>query len=726
MKKNKKNFTSEIVEGVIEAHRDGYAFVIRTDGGDDVYISAHNMQGVMHRDQVKVKVIGSDHRGRLEGQVTEIISRTAKILVGRLVQEHGVWLVVPEDKHYQQDIIVPKSAVADAKAGQVVTVELTEKPALYTQPLGRVIEVLGNIDDPGMEIEIAVRKFNIPHVFSDATLHEVSSIPAQVTAADKQGRIDLTDVPFVSIDGEDARDFDDAVYCEATQVEGCPGFRLLVAIADVSHYVRPESALDADAYERATSVYFPRRVIPMLPEKLSNGICSLNPDVERLTLVCDMLITAQGDIYAFQFYPAVIKSHARLTYTEVAAIILNPQGEEAQLKPDCVDDLLSLYAVFQTLFLKRDQRGALDLDTTETRIVCDDAGHVERIEAYERNDAHRLIEEAMLAANVCAAHFVVENKCKSLFRIHEGPTPEKVEALQSYLRSLGLNVVLSDNLAPKELQHILVLTKGREDTAQIHMMLLRSMRQAVYAPENVGHFGLAYDAYAHFTSPIRRYPDLLLHRVIHGVLGHEKYVLDDRSKVSNLNMLGAKRKEDDKEKNRLKQTVSKDMQVWQVAGEHCSANERRADEASRDVLAWLKCVYMRKHLGETFAGTVTSVTSFGLFVQLDDLYVEGLVHVSELEGDYYQFDEVCHELVGEHTGIRYTIGSPLCVLVSRVDLDSRQMDFRPVLLAGSRAGIKSSAKKTLALKSTRKAESLKKAAKRTAKKAVRVVKKKRP
>ena len=728
LKKNKKKFISENIEGVIEAHRDGYAFVIRTDGGDDVYIPAHNMQGVMHHDQVKVKVTGSDHRGRLEGQVTEIISRSQKILVGRLIQEQGVWLLAPEDKRYQQDIIIPKSGLADAKAGQVVTVELTEKPALYTQPLGRVIEILGNIDDPGMEIEIAVRKFGISHLFSDATLHEITAIPDQVTAADKSGRIDLTDVSFVTIDGEDARDFDDAVYCESAQIDDRLGFRLLVAIADVSHYVRPKSALDADAYERATSVYFPRRVIPMLPEKLSNGICSLNPDVERLTLVCDMLITVQGDIHAYQFYPAVIKSHARLTYTEVAAIILNPQGEEAQHRRDCVDDLLSLYGVFQALFHRREQRGALDLDTTETRIVCDEAGHVERIEPYERNDAHRLIEEAMLAANVCAAHFVLENKCKSLFRVHEGPKPEKVEALQSYLRSLGLNVVLSDDPTPKEFQQILALTKGREDTEQIHMMLLRSMKQAVYTPDNEGHFGLAYDAYTHFTSPIRRYPDLLLHRVIHGILGREKYVLDDRSKVSNLNTFGSKRKDDDKEKDRQKPAGSKEMQAWRVAGEHCSANERRADEASRDVLAWLKCVYMREHLGDTFAGTVISVTSFGLFVQLDDLYVEGLVHVSELEGDYYQFDEVRHELVGEHTGVRYTVGSKLRVLVARVDLDSRQIDFRPVLLAGAAAAkssARTSAKKPLALKSTRKAETLKKATKRAVQKAVRAVKKKR-
>ncbi|MGL4666935.1 MAG: ribonuclease R [Saezia sp.] len=732
LKKNYKNkFVSELFEGTVEGQRDGHAFIIRDDGNPDVYIPAHGMQGVLHRDRVKVKIIGLDHKGRPEGKIQEIVSRPKKVLVGRLIQENNVWLVAPEDYHYQQDIIIPKTGLADAKTGQVVTVELTEKPVLYAQPLGRIVEVLGNIDDPGMEIEIAVRKFSIPHVFSDETLRQAAAIPDQVKLAEKDGHIDLTDVDFVTIDGEDARDFDDAVYCEPAQVDGRAGFRLLVAIADVSHYVTQGSALDADAYERATSVYFPRRVIPMLPEKLSNGICSLNPEVERLTLVCDMLITAQGEHYAYQFYPAVIKSCARLTYTEVAAIILNPQGAEAQHRSQCVDDLMNLYGAFLALHSRREQRGALDLDTKETRVICDEAGHVVRIEAYERNDAHRLIEEAMLAANVCAADFILENKCIGLYRVHEGPTPEKAEVLQSNLRSLGLNVVLSDEPTPKEYQHILALTKGREDQEQIQMMLLRSMRQAIYTPENEGHFGLAYEAYTHFTSPIRRYPDLLVHRVIHGILAHKKYVLEDRSSISNLATLDKKRKHDeplkDKQDNQ-KAKQSKEMQAWQVAGQHCSANERRADEASRDVLAWLKCVYMREHLGETFVGTVTSVTSFGLFVQLDELYVEGLVHISELEG-YYQFDEVRRELVCEHTGVHYTLGSQLRVLVSRVDLDSRQIDFRPVLSAGAKSSSRrgsanrTSAKKPLALKSTRKVEELKKATKRAVQKAVKAVKK---
>lgn len=729
MKKNRKKIISEVLEGTVEGHRDGHAFVIRDDDGADVYIPAHSMQGVLHRDRVKFKIVGYDHKNRPEGVIEEIISRAQSMLVGRLLQENGVWLVAPEDKRYQQDIIIPKSGLSDAKAGQVVTVELTEKPALYIQPLGRIVEVLGNIDDPGMEIEIAVRKFGIPHIFSNATLQEITAIPNEVKTKDKQGRVDLTDVPFVTIDGEDARDFDDAVYCEPAQVQNGAGFRLLVAIADVSYYVKSGSALDADAYQRATSVYFPRRVIPMLPEKLSNGICSLNPDVERLTLVCDMLITAQGDIDAYQFYAGVIKSHARLTYTEVASIIVNPQGPEGHQRSDLVDDLLNLYAAYQALHNRREQRGALDLDTTETRIVCDDAGHVERIEAYERNDAHRLIEEAMLAANVCAADFIQEHKRVALYRVHEGPTLEKAGALQSYLRSLGLSVALSDEPSPKEYQHILALTKGREDTEQIQMMLLRSMRQAVYAPNNQGHFGLAYQAYTHFTSPIRRYPDLLLHRVIHGILSGKKYILDDRSKVSNLNTQDTKHKEKPGEKGQRKadpsKNQSKEMKAWSVAGEHCSANERRADEASRDVLAWLKCVYMREHLGEVFSGKVTSVTSFGVFVELEDLYVEGLVHVSELQGDYYQFDEVRHELVGEHTGKRYTIGTRLRVLVSRVDLDSRQIDFRPVQSGAAETPLKTSSKKPLALKSTRKAENFKKATKRAVQKAVRAVKKKR-
>lgn len=680
-KKLKKLPQNEVFEGVVQGHRDGHGFILRDDGQADVYLSSHVMQSVLHHDRVRAVIAGYDRKGRPEGQVLDIIKREDKLIIGRLLKESGVWLVAPEDSRYRQDILIPENGIGDAKVGQVVTVKLTEKPTLHSQPLGHIVEVLGNIDDSGIEIEIAVRKYNVPYVFSEETLLEAQKIPDKVRPVDKRGRVDLTDVPFVTIDGEDARDFDDAVYCEPAKVGKSKGYRLLVAIADVSHYVKPSMAIDDDAYERATSVYFPRRVIPMLPEKLSNGVCSLNPDVERLCLVCDMLITAQGKTYAYQFYPAVIKSHARMTYTEVAAILTNTHGPQAKARIERVQDLLHLYAVYQTLYKAREKRGAIDLDTVETRIIYDHAGRIEKIEPYERTEAHRVIEEAMLAANVCAADFILESKCMGLFRVHEGPTPEKREVLQGYLQALGLNIHVPDDPEPKELQQIAQVTKDRPDAQQIQMMLLRSMQQAIYTPHNSGHFGLAYEAYTHFTSPIRRYPDLLVHRAIKGVLAGKKYKLDDRSDRSNLmpyGQKGQKKADGAKEDKKVNVKESKEIDAWSVAGMHCSANERRADEASRDVLLWLKCSYIRGHLGEEFMGKVSAVTSFGLFVQLDTMYVEGLVHISEIGGDYFHFDEIRQELVGEGSGIRYSLGSAVRVQVSRVDLDSRLIDFRLV------------------------------------------------
>lgn len=676
----KKELNHDVIEGVVSGHRDGHGFIVRSDGGPDLYVPAHMMQSVLHGDQVRAMIAGYDRKGRAEAQITDIVSRSPQLIIGRLLQENGVWLVAPEDNRYKQDILIVENGLAHAHSGQVVTVELTEQPTLYSQPVGRIVEVLGEIDDPGMEIEIAVRKFNVPHVFTDAVLKETEGLPEKVRAADKRNRIDLTDVPLVTIDGEDARDFDDAVYCEPAQVGKSKGYRLLVAIADVSHYVRPGTALDASAYERATSVYFPRRVIPMLPEKISNGLCSLVPHEDRLCLVCDMLITKQGQTHAYQFYPAVIRSHARLTYTEVAEILVNPSGPQAQLRGERVQDLLHLNGVFQALYGARQKRGAIDMDTVETRIVCDEAGQIERIEPYERTQAHRLIEEAMLVANVCAAEFVEHHKQTCLFRVHEGPTPEKKEALQNYLNAMAVNVVLSEEPTPAEFQRIAELTKDRVEASQIQLMLLKSMQQAVYTPTNSGHFGLAYDAYTHFTSPIRRYPDLLLHRVIHGILSGRKYVLDDRTALSNLVSVGKSKVVDKNPTNapHSAKPVSALMQAWVVAGMHCSANERRADDASRDVLAWLKCMYIRNYLGEQFTGTVTAATSFGLFVQLDSMYVEGLIHISELGSDYFTFDEVHQELKGERSGIRYALGSHVDVQVSRVDLDGRRVDFRLV------------------------------------------------
>ena len=635
------------------------------------------MRAVLHKDRVKARIVRHDRKNRPEGRVTEIIERSPNPIIGRLLQESGVWLVAPEDKRYGQDVLIPKGATGSAKTGQIVVVQLTEPPALFGQPVGRVKEVLGEIDDPGMEIEIAVRKYGVPHEFSDEAMALSRSLPDAVRPADKKNRVDLTDIALVTIDGEDARDFDDAVYCEPAKVGRGKGWRLLVAIADVSHYVETGSAIDVDAYDRATSVYFPRRVIPMLPEKLSNGLCSLNPNVERLCMVCDMLVTAKGDVHAYQFYPAVMFSKARLTYTEVAAILANTRGPEAAQRKALVPHLLDLHDVYQALLKERGVRGAVDFETTETQIVCDEAGRIEKIVPRTRNVAHRLIEEAMLAANVCSADFIASSKHVGLFRVHEGPTPEKKDMLRNYLKAAGIGMSISDEPTPGEFQQIAQATKDRPDAQQIHTMLLRSMQQAIYTPMNSGHFGLAYEAYTHFTSPIRRYPDLLVHRVIKAVLGKAKYQLPNLptpgEAEAKLSKRLASRVNDPEHKPKK---ASMDELAWQAAGLHCSANERRADEASRDVEAWLKCKYMREHLGEEFGGVVSAATTFGIFVTLDAMYVEGLVHITELGGEYFRFDEAKQELRGERTGIRYAIGTRVRVQVSRVDLDGRKIDFR--------------------------------------------------
>ena len=664
------------VEGTVEGHRDGHGFVWPDQGDAPIYLAPQEMRSVLHRDRVRVRVLRFDRKGRPEGRVLDILERRKAPIIGRLLHEGGHWIVAPEDSRYGQDILIPKNATASAAVGQVVSVELTEPPSLHSQPVGRVAEVLGEIDDAGMEIEIAVRKYEVPHLFSPETLAQAAALPDKLRAADRKNRVDLRDVPLVTIDGEDARDFDDAVYAEPCRVGkgkgAVEGWRLLVAIADVSHYVKPGDPLDEDAYERATSVYFPRRVIPMLPEKLSNGLCSLNPDVERLAMVCDMVVTPSGQVHAYQFYPAVIESHARLTYTEVAAVLANTRGPEAARRADIVPHLLHLHEVYRALLKQRATRGAMEFETTETQIVCDEQGRIEKIVPRTRTEAHRLIEEAMLAANVCAAEYIAGAEHPCLYRVHEGPTPEKRQALQAQLKALGVAAVLSEQPTPAEMAAIAAAVQGRPDALQIHTLLLRSMQQAIYTASNNGHFGLAYAAYTHFTSPIRRYPDLLVHRVLKAILAGKRYHLAGSTKTRRLEpRRGGK-------PARSARPLGRDMELWEAAGGHCSANERRADEASRDVEAWLKCRYMRERLGEEFTGTVTGVAGFGLFVTLDALYVEGLVHITELGGEYYRFDEARQELRGERTGIRYAMGARVRVQVSRVDLDGRKIDFRMV------------------------------------------------
>ncbi len=661
---------TSFVTGVIQGHRDGYGFLLTEDGSADLYLSPHEMCKVLHGDVVRARASG-EYRGKTEGTIVEVLERRTLKLVGRFLQERGVFIVAPEDQRIKHDILIAAQDTGAAEPGQVVVAQILRQPASHMQVLGKVVEVLGEIDDPGMEIEIAVRKFDVPVDFSPATLTELETIPDSVDATSIGNRVDLRDIPFITIDGEDARDFDDAVFCTRTNLGTSKrtrhGWRLLVAIADVSHYVTANSAIDADALERGTSVYFPRRVIPMLPEALSNGICSLNPNVDRLVMVCDMTIAAggikAGQIAAYQFYPAVIRSQARTTYTEIWSALQQPNGPVANNLGAIYAHIQHAHELFLSLLKARQQRGAIDFETTETKIVCNELGRIESIEPSVRNDAHRLIEEFMLAANTCAADYVIRNKAQALFRVHEGPTPVKLQALREHLRLLGLTLGGGDEPSSQDYADLIQNIKPRPDFEIIQNMCLRSMQQAIYSAEQNGHFGLAYAHYTHFTSPIRRYPDLLVHRVIKGILAKQHYQPPIPEGLLPEPELPPK---------------TRQQHVWQALGDILSARERRADDASRDVQAWLKCWFAREHIGEIYTGKISSVTSFGVFVTLDTLYIEGLVHISELGGDYYQYNEVSNELRGERTGMRYRLGSPMEVQISRVDLESRRIDFRPV------------------------------------------------
>ena len=629
----------DLVRGRVQGHPDGFGFLVRDDGKGDLFLGPKEMREVLHGDRVVARVSGMDRRGRPEGKVVEVLERGQQRIVGRLRSEHGILVLAAEDKRVSQEFLVPSDAAGGAKPGQVVTAEIVAQPSKHAQPVARVVEVLGNYADPGMEIEIALRKHALPYAFSRAAEDLCAKMPGEVTSEDRAGRTDLTRLPLVTIDGETAKDFDDAVYCEPA-AKG-DGWRLIVAIADVSHYVKPGDALDLDARERGNSVYFPRRVIPMLPEKLSNGLCSLNPDVLRLAVVCDMQIAADGDIKSYKFYPAVFRSHARLTYTEVAAMLDDGRGEAAKRRQALLPHVRNLHRLFGQLLKARERRGAIDFETIETEMVFDDHGKIARIVPVKRNDAHRVIEECMLAANVCTSDFLRGHRHPMLYRIHEGPTPEKLGVLREFLKGFGLQLSGGENPHAKDYAKLLARVKNRPDAQLLQTVMLRSLQQAVYSPDNVGHFGLAYESYTHFTSPIRRYPDLLVHRAIKAVLARRRYEPGN----------------------------------WRELGAHCSMTERRADDATRDVVAWLKCYYMKDRVGEVFPGSISGVTAFGAFVALDEVYVEGLVHVSELGSDYFHFDAAKHQLMGERTRKRYRLGDRLKVEVTRVDLDTSRIDF---------------------------------------------------
>jgi len=635
----------DLIAGRVEGHPDGYGFVVPDDGGPDLHLDPREMRKVLHRDRVMVREAGEDRRGRREAVIVEVIERANAKLVGRLRQDRNFLYVEASDRRISQDVFVAPEDAGGAKPGEVVVVQLTAQPDAHARPMGRVVEVLGNATDPGIEIEIALRKHDLPFEFSERAKSLAAGFPVVPAPQDHAGREDLRGLALVTIDGESAKDFDDAVYCEplggAGAKGGRTGFRLIVAIADVSHYVRHGDALDLEARERGNSVYFPRRVIPMLPERLSNGLCSLNPDVDRLCMACDMEISADGDIGKYRFYPAVMRSRARLTYTKVAGVIADPKSAVARDLGDLVPRLQLLYRLFQSLLRARARRGAIDFETVETEFVFDDEGRLKRIDRVERNDAHRVIEECMLAANVCASDFLSSRKHPALYRVHEGPTEEKLEALREFLREFGLHLQGGDKPKAKDYAKLLDSVRGRPDVQLLQTVLLRSLQQAVYSPQNVGHFGLAYEHYTHFTSPIRRYPDLLVHRAIKAVLAKQRYSPGD----------------------------------WDALGMHCSQTERRADDATREVSAWLKTYYMKDRVGEEFDGSVSAVTGFGIFVALDDFYVEGLVHISELGQDYFQFDAAKHQLLGERTRKRYRLADRVRVRVVRVDLERSRIDF---------------------------------------------------
>lgn len=635
----------DLIAGRVLGHPDGFGFLVPDDGGSDLFLSAREMRLLFHGDRALVRMAGYDRRGRREGAVVEVLERHTDRVVGRYRVEGGVGFVAADNKRIVQEILVPPDQAYGAQPGQIVTVQIMEQPTRYRQAIGRVIENLGDHMAPGMEIDVAIRAYQLPQDWSVLVEDEAKNLPTVVDEKDKQGREDLRALPLVTIDGEDAMDFDDAVYCEPKG----KGWRLLVAIADVSHYVQPGSPLDSEARVRGNSVYFPGRVIPMLPEQLSNGLCSLNPQVDRLCMACDMEISPTGLLRSYRFYPALMRSAARLTYDNVAAMLVEKDAGLREEYAALVPHLEHLYAAFQKLLDQRQRRGAIDFATVETRIVFGLGKKIDSVVPTVRNDAHCLIEECMLLANVAAARFLGKAKIPIVYRVHAPPREDKLTKLREFLRELGLPLGGGDEPSAQDYSNLLAQIADRPDARLIQTVLLRSMMQAVYSPDNLGHFGLAYDSYTHFTSPIRRYSDLLVHRAIRHALSGKR---PEAFRYSHDEMV--------------------------LLGDHCSMTERRADEATRDAIDWLKCEFMLDKIGQEFTGLISSVTGFGLFVELDDIYVEGLIHIASLQNDYYRYEQAHHRLVGERTRRIYRLADRLHVRVLRVDLDDRKIDFEVV------------------------------------------------
>ena len=639
----------DLLKGMVIGHREGFGFLQVEGKKEDFFIPNVQMQKVMHGDYVLAQPNGFDRKGRSEVRIVRVLEANKKQIVGRFFLEQGIGYVVPDDSRITRDILIPDNARLGARMGQVVVVELHPRTAPFFQPIGKITEVLGDNMAKGMEVEIAIRKHDIPHVFPSAVEKQLKKWAEDVPEEAKRGRVDLRDLPLVTIDGEDARDFDDAVFC---QKQG-KGWKLWVAIADVSYYVRPKSALDTEAYNRGNSVYFPNRVVPMLPEKLSNGLCSLNPQVDRLCMVCEMTISAKGKMTDYQFYEAVMNSHARLTYNKVAKI-LEKDTALCERYASLVPHLQDLHEMYQALVKARQQRGAIEFETIESKFIFNALGRIERIEPVVRNDAHKIIEECMILANIASANFMEKHQEPALYRIHAVPGEEKLTAFRSFLAECGLSLSGGNKPTPTDYAQLLEQIKPRPDHELIQTMLLRSMSQAVYSADNIGHFGLALEEYAHFTSPIRRYPDLTLHRGI-------KYLLAKKK--------GSKRKTTDTGGYHYQ------LEEMDLFGAHCSSTERRADDATREVADWLKCEYMQDHVGEEFEGVISSVTGFGFFVRLNDLFIDGLVHISGLANDYYLFDMPKQRLIGENSGMIFRLGDAVKVRVEAVSLEQKQIDF---------------------------------------------------
>lgn len=633
-----------LVRGHVIAHAEGYGFLVPDEGGDDLFLNAKQMRGVLHGDRAVATVSGVDRRGRLEGSVINVIERANTTLIGRLFIEEGIAFIVPDNKRITDNILIPSNMTGEASAGQIVKVEITSQPTKRKQAVAKVVDVIGEHMAPGMEIEMAIHNHSIPYEFSDATASQAKKFGDSVKDEDKlkNNRVDLRDLYLVTIDGADARDFDDAVYCEPREGKG---WKLIVAIADVAHYVDLGSALDEEAYERATSVYFPGRVVPMLPEELSNGLCSINPDVDRLCMVSEMFVNQQGEIESYDFKEGVMRSHARLTYTQVAeALEADGTGEIAA---DVYPHIVNLNEMYHALSAARVQRGTIEFDTTETVINFTDDKRIESIRPSVRNEAHKIIEECMISANVCAAKYIAKSKHPCLYRVHEDPADEKIEDLRGFLSDLNLKLgAPSRKISSSDYAELSGVIKQRDDFHMIQTLMLRSMKQAIYKAENSGHFGLALTHYAHFTSPIRRYPDLLVHRAL-------KHIVR-KAKTSDY-------------------MYSQDRMM--IMGEHCSNNERRANEATRDAEFALKCEYMMDKVGQDYDAHVTGVVGFGLFVELDEHYVEGLIHITNLPKDYYVFDPKTHLLVGENRGKQFGLNDKVRIRVARVDMDDRKIDF---------------------------------------------------